>query len=134
MIARAHDVTAVCFNQWTSITWPATVISERNCNTYQINWWGQFNKTFISVTSWVTNYSFIFARNFSVNLWFHPNSCFTCEKTTLPAWQPTIRTSQCQCFEWRCQGIKRSFRKPKHTKEHIKKDSLGILSKILNLS
>ena len=42
----------------------------------------------------------------------------------------TFRTSQCQdgdevlkCHEWRCQGIKRRFRKPKHTKEHIKKDS-----------
>ena len=36
MIARADNVTAVCFNQWTSITWPATVISERNCYTCQI--------------------------------------------------------------------------------------------------
>ena len=36
MIARAYNVTAVCFNQWTSITWPATVISERNCHTCQI--------------------------------------------------------------------------------------------------
>ena len=41
----------------------------------------------------------------------------------------TFRTSQCQdgdevlkCHEW-CQGIKRRFRKPEHTKEHIKKDS-----------
>ena len=25
--------------------------------------------------------------------------------------------------EWRCQGIKRRFGKPKHKKEHIKKDS-----------
>ena len=55
-----------------------------------------------------------------------------------PSLQPTIRTSQCQdglkFYEWRCQGIKRRFKKPKHTKEHIKKDSLFILSKILNLS
>ena len=42
----------------------------------------------------------------------------------------TFRTSQCQdgdevlkCREWRCQGTKRRFRKPEHTKEHIKKDS-----------
>ena len=28
-----------------------------------------------------------------------------------------------KCFEWRCQGIKRRFRKPKHTKKHINKDS-----------
>ena len=45
----------------------------------------------------------------------------------------TFRTSQCQdgdevwkSYEWRCQGIKileRRLRKPKHTKEHIKKDS-----------
>ena len=42
----------------------------------------------------------------------------------------TFRTSQCQdgdevlkSHEWRCQGIKRRFRKPEHTKEHIKKDS-----------
>ena len=42
----------------------------------------------------------------------------------------TFRTSQCQdgdevlkCHEWRCQGIKRRFRKPEHTKEHVKKDS-----------
>ena len=27
-----------------------------------------------------------------------------------------------KCYEWRCQGIKRRFRKPKHTNEHIKKD------------
>ena len=26
--------------------------------------------------------------------------------------------------EWRCQGIKRRFRKPKHSKEHIKRDSI----------
>ena len=44
----------------------------------------------------------------------------------------TCRMSQCQdgvkvlkCYEWRYQGIKRRFRKPKHTKEYIKK---GILS------
>lgn len=36
MIARADNVTAVCFNQWTSITWPPTVISERNYHTCQI--------------------------------------------------------------------------------------------------
>ena len=42
----------------------------------------------------------------------------------------TFRTSQYQdgdevlkCHEWRRQGIKRPFRKPEHTKEHIKKDS-----------
>ena len=42
----------------------------------------------------------------------------------------TFRTSQCQdgdevlnCYELRCQGIKRRLRKPEHTKEHIKKDS-----------
>ena len=43
----------------------------------------------------------------------------------------TFCTSQCQadgdkvlkCYEWRCHGIKRRFRKPKHIKEHIKKDS-----------
>ena len=42
----------------------------------------------------------------------------------------TFRTSQRQdgdevlkCCEWRCQGTKRRFRKPEHTKEHIKKDS-----------
>ena len=41
-----------------------------------------------------------------------------------------FRTSQCQngdeilkFYEWTCQGIKRRFGKPKHTKEHIKKDS-----------
>ena len=41
-----------------------------------------------------------------------------------------FRTSQCQdgdevlkCHEWRCQGTKRRFRKPEHTKEHIKIDS-----------
>ena len=28
-----------------------------------------------------------------------------------------------KCHEWRCQGIKRRFRKPEHMKEHIKKDS-----------
>ena len=42
----------------------------------------------------------------------------------------TFRTSQYQdrdevlkCREWRCQGKKRRFRKPEHTKGHIKKDS-----------
>ena len=42
----------------------------------------------------------------------------------------TLRTSQCQDgdevfkgYEWRRQGIKRRFRKPEHTTEHIKKDS-----------
>ena len=42
----------------------------------------------------------------------------------------TCRTSPFQdgdevlkCHEGRCQGIKRRFRKPEHTKEHIKKDS-----------
>ena len=41
----------------------------------------------------------------------------------------TFRTSQCKdgdevlkFYEWRWQGIKRRFVKPKHTKEHIKKD------------
>ena len=40
------------------------------------------------------------------------------------------RTSQYQdgnkvlkCREWRCQGTKRRFKKPEHTKEHIEKDS-----------
>ena len=39
-------------------------------------------------------------------------------------------TSQCQdsdealeFYELKCEGIKRSFRKPKHTTEHIMKDS-----------
>ena len=42
----------------------------------------------------------------------------------------TFGTSQRQdgnevlkCHEWRCQGIKRHFRKPEQMKEHIKKDS-----------
>ena len=42
----------------------------------------------------------------------------------------TFGTSQCQdgnkvlkSHEWRCQGIKRRFRKPEYMKEHIKKDS-----------
>ena len=44
----------------------------------------------------------------------------------------TFRTSQCQdgkavvrCYERKRQGIKikRRFRRPKHTKKHIKKDS-----------
>ena len=43
---------------------------------------------------------------------------------------------KCQCqdggrvlkqYEWRCQGIKRCFRNPKETKEHIKKDSIRYL-------
>ena len=53
--------------------------------------------------------------------------------------------SQCQegnklkCHEWRCQGTKRHFRKPEHTKKHIKKDSIKQvfcrkILKILNLS
>ena len=44
-----------------------------------------------------------------------------------------LRTSQrlngikvVKYYEWRCQGIKRGFRKPKHTKEHIKKDSIRL--------
>ena len=44
----------------------------------------------------------------------------------------TCRASQCQdgdevlkCYEWRCQGIKASLRKPKDTKEHIKKDCIN---------
>ena len=51
---------------------------------------------------------------------------FTCEITKLPL----QRESQCQdgdevlkCHEGRCQGIKRRFRRPEHTKENIKKDS-----------
>ena len=43
----------------------------------------------------------------------------------------TFCTSQCQdvvkvlkYHEWRCQGFKRRVRKPKHTKEHIKKDPI----------
>ena len=42
----------------------------------------------------------------------------------------TFRTSRCQdgeevlkFYEWRCQGIKRHFGKPKRKKDHIKKDS-----------
>ena len=44
------------------------------------------------------------------------------------------QSSTCQCYKdggkvlncyvWKCQGIKRRFRKPKHMKEHIKKDSI----------
>ena len=33
-----------------------------------------------------------------------------------------------KCHESRCQGIKRRFRKPEHTKEDIKKDLRGMLS------
>ena len=72
----------------------------------------------------MTNYSLILALNFSVNFYFHIcNYKFA---------MVTRRMSQCQdgvkvlkCYEWRYQGIKRRFRKPKHTKEYIKK---GILS------
>ena len=49
------------------------------------------------------------------------------------------QSSMCQCYKdggkvlncyvWKCQGIKRRFRKPKHMKEHIKKDSIRNLSK-----
>ena len=57
----------------------------------------------------------------------------------------TFWTRQCQdgdevlkCFEWRCRDIKRRFRKPKHMKEHIKKDSnryfVQQILKILNLA
>ena len=54
----------------------------------------------------------------------------------------TFRTSQSQdgdeifnCNEWRCQGTKRRFRKPEHTKEHTKKDSNRYFGKkTLNLS
>ena len=42
----------------------------------------------------------------------------------------TFHTPRCQdgeevlnFYEWRCQGIKRHFGKPKHKKDHIKKDS-----------
>ena len=37
----------------------------------------------------------------------------------------TFCASQCQDGDedWRCQGIKRRFKKPEHMKEHIKKDS-----------
>ena len=44
----------------------------------------------------------------------------------------TFRTSRCQdgeevlkFYEWRCLGIKRHFGKPKHMKDHIKKNSNG---------
>ena len=54
----------------------------------------------------------------------------------------TFRTSQCQdgdkvlkCDEWRCQGIKIRFRKPEHSKEHIKEDSNRyFVEKLWNLS
>ena len=50
-------------------------------------------------------------------------------------------TFQCQdgskvfkCYEWRCQGFEGRFRKPKHTKEHIKKDYIRyFVKKILNI-
>ena len=53
----------------------------------------------------------------------------------------TLRTSQSQigfkvakCYAWWCQGIKRLFRKPKHTKERTKLDSnRGVCRTIPNL-
>ena len=44
----------------------------------------------ITIISYVTNYSLILARNFSINLQFHCN--FTCEITKLP-WQPSAPLS-----------------------------------------
>ena len=42
-----------------------------------------------------------------------------------------FRKSQCQdgvqilkCYEWKCQGIKRRFRNPKHATEHTKRKSI----------
>ena len=52
---------------------------------------------------------------------------YTCKRTKLQ----TFCTFQCQdgvkvskCYEKRYQGVKRRFRKPKHTKKNIKKDSI----------
>ena len=68
-------------------------------------------------------YSLILVWNFS-NI-----SNFTCEITELPQ-QPSVRLSvkmmtKSKNFIIKCQGIKRCFRKPKHMKEHIKKDSIN---------
>ena len=52
----------------------------------------------------------------------------------------TFGTSQCQdgnkvlkCHEWRCQGIKRHFRKPEQNKSTSRRILIGILSKNFEL-
>ena len=48
----------------------------------------------------------------------------------MPQYQDGVKVLE--YYEWRCEGNNRRFRKPKHTKEHFKKDSNRyILSKNL---
>ena len=57
---------------------------------------------------------------------------FTCEITKL-SWQRSARLQGLKIYEWRCLGIKRHVRKPKHTKKQIKKDYNRKIRKALSL-
>ena len=57
---------------------------------------------------------------------------FTCEITKL-SFQRTARLQGLKIYEWRCHSITRRFRKPKHTKEQIKKDYNRKIRKVLSL-
>ena len=57
---------------------------------------------------------------------------FTCGITKL-SWQHSARLQGLQIYEWRCHGIARHLRKPKHTKEQITKDYNRKIRKVLSL-
>ena len=113
-----------------SSVWPVPFL---NCQVCPMLFFRHSLELISNVISYVKNYSLILARYFSINLYFH-------------MWNYKIamaifRTSPCQdgdevlkCHEWRCQGIKRRFRKPEQTREHIKKDCKRYFEEKKNLS
>ena len=67
------------------------------------------------------NFGAKFQRSFTIShvrLQYYPGNLLY---VSMPRWQQSFFKKY---YEWRCQGIKRRFRKLKFTNEHIKKDSI----------
>ena len=90
-----------------------------------------------SIISWVTGYSLLLAGNFSINLKFHLSNYIICNGNVLyfsvvPRWR---RKFKILWMMMSGRGIYRRFRKPEHTKEHIKNYSNRYFdAKLVNLS
>ena len=64
----------------------------------------------------------VLAPNFNINLKFNMWN-YKIAMATFLMLQCQYGFKVLKCYKWRCQGIKRRFKKPKHMKEYIKKNS-----------
>ena len=88
-------------------------------------WWWYLRFFFYNITS--DKYSLIFMLEISALIY---NFIW---KITKLSWQRSARPQGLKGYEGKCQGIKRRrFRKAKHKKKHIKKDSYRKIPKFLN--